>query len=162
MEFFTTGKSRIGFRHIHPLLAEFLRGLPELVDPENLSEAAERRFFPEPARAEDLDELRSDWKAFVEPSLHEAFRSARDVVAADLRSLVEKKDFFELTIPVKHCEDWLNVLNQARLALAADLGFDERALGTSEAPDLLTDRGLAVFRINLFAFMQQCLIEQLE
>jgi len=162
MEFFTTGKTRIGFRRIHPLLAELVRSLPELVEPDALSETAEQRFYPEPTRDDDLDQMRSDWKAFVEPGLQEHFRSARDAVSADLKNLVEKKDLFEISIPLRHAEDWLNVLNQARLALAADLGFDEELLGSTEPPDLVSDRGLAVFRINLYAFMQQCLIEQLE
>jgi len=162
MEFFTPGKSRVGFRHIHPLLAELLRTLPLLVEPEALSEAAERRLFPEPTQDEDLEAMRSDWKAFVEPGLHEHFRSARDVVSADLKGMVQKDDDFELTIPLKHADAWLNVLNQARLALAADVGFNEELLNATGPVDLASDTGFAVFRINLYAFMQQCLIEQIE
>ncbi len=162
MEFYVTGKTRLGFRRIHPLLAELVRSLPSIVDPDALSPAAEQRIYPPPTTGEDLDELRSDWKAFVEPGLQEHFRSARDVVAADLKSLAPKKDEFEFAIPLKHAESWLNVLNQARLTLAADLDFDETLLGSTEAPDLASDRGQVTFRINLYAFMQQCLIEQLE
>jgi hypothetical protein len=162
MEFYVSGKSRIGFRHIHPLLAELVRELPALVEPETLSEAAERRFYPEPSADENLEGLRADWKAFVEPGLQEQFRSARDVVVADLKTLAEKKEEFDFVIPLKHADAWLNVLNQARLALAADLDFDEKLLGANDSLDLATERGLAAFRINLYAFMQQCLIEQLE
>jgi len=161
MEFFN-GKSRVGFRHMHPLLAEIVRTVPAVSDPESLSEAAEQRFYPEPTKAEDLEQVRSDWKAFVEPGLQEHFRSSRDAVAADIKAMVEKKSGFEITIPPRHFEAWLNVLNQARLALAADLGFDEKLLSSTEVPDLGSDLGLAVFRINLYAFMQQCLIEQME
>lgn len=162
MEFHVAAPGRLGFRHIHPLLAELLRTLPDLVEPESLSEAAERRFYPEPTADADLDDLRSDWKAYVEPGLHELFRSSRDVVAADLKGLAPTDDHFQLVIPLKHADAWLNVLNQARLALAADLDFDERALAAGDAPDLSTEHGLKAFRINLYAFMQQCLIEQLE
>ncbi len=162
MEFHLSGKSRYGFRHIHPLLAELVRSLPELGETDALSDAAAHRFYPEPTRADGLDDLRADWKAFVEPDLQEHFRSTRDVVGADLKNLVAKKDLFELTIPAKHADAWINVLNQARLALAADLGFDENLLSASETPDLASERGLAAFRINLYAFMQQCLIEQME
>ena len=162
MEFHLSGKSRYGFRHINPLLAELVRTLPDLIEADALSDAAAHRFYPEPAHGEDLDALRSDWKAFVEPGLQEHFRSSRDIVTADLKSLTAKKDAFEFTIPTKHADAWLNVLNQARLALAAELGFDEKLLGTSEAPDLASERGLLAFRINLYAFMQQCLIEQME
>lgn len=162
MEFYRSGKSRLGFRHIHPLLAELVRSLPDIIDPDALSDAAEQRIYPEPATGAELDDLRADWKAFVQPGLQEHFRSSRDVVAADLKSITRKKDEFEFTIPAKHAEAWLNALNQARLALAADLNFDEKLLGSSDAPDLSSDRGLTAFRINLYAFMQQCLIEQLE
>ncbi|HEY8901819.1 MAG TPA: DUF2017 family protein [Chthoniobacterales bacterium] len=162
MEFYLSGKSRYGFRHIHPLLAELVRTLPDIIAADALSDAAAHRFYPEPAQGEDLDDLRSDWKAFVEPGLQEHFRSSRDIVAADLKSLTAKKDNFELTIPAKHADAWLNVLNQARLALAAEIGFDEKLLGSPEAPDLASERGLVAFRINLYAFMQQCLIEQMD
>jgi hypothetical protein len=162
MEFHLSGKSRLGFRHIHPLLAELVRSLPAVIDPETLSDAAEQRIYPAPVTGGNLDDLRADWKAFVEPGLQEHFRSARDIVSADLKSLTQKEDEFEFTIPAKHAEAWLNVLNQARLALAADLDFDEHALGSNEPPDLASERGLTAFRINLYAFMQQCLIEQLE
>ncbi|MDD5199640.1 MAG: DUF2017 family protein [Terrimicrobiaceae bacterium] len=162
MEFYVPGKSRVGFRHIHPLLAELVRSLPALVEPGALSDEAQQRFYPEPSHDENLRDLRSDWKAFVEPGLQEQFRSARDVVAADLKSLVQRKDTFEITIPLKHADAWLNVLNQARLALAADLGFNESALGATEPPDLSNERGMNIFRVNLYAFMQQCLIEQME
>jgi hypothetical protein len=162
MEFFTSGKSRVGFRHIHPLLAELVRSVSELTEPGMLSDAAERRFYPEPTQAEDMEQVRADWKAFVEPGLQEHFRSTRDAVAADIKAMTEKKDLFELVIPAKHFDAWLNVLNQARLALAADIGFDEKLLASTEAPDLGSDLGLTIFRINLYAFMQQCLIEQME
>ncbi len=163
MEFFIPGKGRLGFRHIHPLLADLVRTLPDLVEPGHLSEAAEQRFYPPPTQAADQEELHADWKAFVEPGLQELFRSNRDVVLADLKTLTaKKKDLLEFTLPLTHAEAWLNVLNQARLALAADLGFDERALAAGDTPDLSTDAGMKAFRVNLYAFMQQCLIEQLD
>jgi hypothetical protein len=162
MEFFTSGKSRIGFRRMHPLLAELVRSLPDLVGSGALSESAERRFYPEPTQEKDFDHLRSDWKAFVEPGLQEHFRSTRDIVATDIKGMTEKKGMLEISIPLTHADAWLNVLNQARLALAADLGFDEKLLGSTEPPDLGTDLGLTIFRINLYAFMQQCLIDRME
>ncbi len=162
MEFYTSGKSRVGFRHIHPLLAELVGGLPALVEPGRLSEAAERRFYPSPTEDESLEHMQADWKAFVEPGLQEHFRSARDVVAADLKSLKPKGEEFELSIPLAHAEAWINALNQARMALGADLDFDEKLLASGEPPDLSSAHGLAAFRINLYAFMQQCLIEQVE
>ncbi len=164
MQFQILDDAAIGFTRIHPLLAELLRNVPLATDPRNLSESAQERLFPPPSDDPDLDRLRSDWAAFVTPDLSEHFQSARDVVAADLRRLDETEDqLFELRIPNGHAEAWLNVLNQARLALATDIGYEQEDPDeVGEAPDLLTESGVATFRLNLYAFMQQCLVEFLD
>lgn len=150
------------FRKIHPLLAEFIRSIPDTIDPEQLSDEAQTRIFPGATDEPDLDTMRSEWKAYVEPDLQEHFRSTREVVVADLKQMTESKGLLELQIAPAHAEAWLNALNQARLVLAADLGFDEKILTTTEAPDITTEEGSRVFRLNLFAFMQQCLIDRMD
>ncbi len=163
MQFHTIDDTAIGFRQIHPLLAEFVRGVAVVTDPRNLSEGAQERLYPTPSTDPDLDRLRSDWQAFVTPDLTEHFQSARDTVAADLRRLEQNEDqFFEFTIPNQHAEAWLNVLNQARLTLATDAGYEDEMPEESAAPDLLTESGVRSFQLNLYAFMQQCLVEHLE
>jgi hypothetical protein len=162
LEFFTSGKTRVGYRYIDPVLLELITSLPSLTEPGNLSESAEKRFFPEPAQGEETEALRADWHAFVQPGLDELFRSTRDIVAADLKRVIDTKTGFEISIPYKHIEAWINVLNQARLALAADLGFDENLLGSSTPPDLDLDRALMLDRISLYEFMQMCLIESID
>ncbi len=162
MEFHTSGEAEIAFRNIHPLLAGLIRSIPDALSHEELSSAAEARLYPAPTSDPDLDDLRDDWNAFVTPGLQSHFQSARDIVGADLRRFTATEDDAELTIPFKHADAWLNVLNQARLALAASVSFDEEALESGEMPDLLTERGVVIFRINLYAFMQQCLIDRLD
>lgn len=162
MEFHVPNDSTLGFRGIHPLIAEFVRALPDTTDPTSLSQAAEGRLYPEPSTDPQLDEMRADWHAYVAPDLLAHFQSARDLVASDLRRMTEADELFEILIPRKNADAWLNVLNQARLVLATNAGLDDRSLDANEAPDLLSERGLTIFRINLYAFMQQCLVELLE
>lgn len=162
MEFYTPGDTTIGFRNVHPLLADLIRSIPDSLGSGQLSAAAESRLFPSPSADPDHDDLRSDWDAFVTPGLQSHFQSAREVVGADLRRFVDDGAGGDLRIPTKHADAWLNVLNQARLALAASIAFDEDALESGEIPDLLTERGLIIFRINLYAFMQQCLVDQVD
>ncbi len=163
MQFHIVNDTAIGFQKIHPLLAEFVRGVPNLTDPRNLSEDAQERLYPTPSTDPDLDRLRSDWQAFVTPDLTEHFQTARDTVAADLRRLSQGEDqFFEFTIPNQHAEAWLNVLNQARLTLATDAGYQDAIPNEDAPPDLLSEHGVRTFQLNLYAFMQQCLVEHLE
>jgi hypothetical protein len=163
MQFHIIDDTAIGFRQIHPLLAEFVRAVPVVTDPRHLSEDAQERLYPTPSTDPDLDRLRSDWQAFVTPDLTEHFQSARDVVGADLRRLHQRDgQFFEFVIPNQHAEAWLNVLNQARLTLAADAGYSDAIPNENEAPDLLSEHGVKTFQLNLYAFMQQCLVEFLE
>lgn len=167
MEFYQPAKDRFGFRKIHPLLMDLIRSIPSTADLLHLSPDAENRIFPGPvADGEGLESLAADWSAFVAPDLHRRFTAATEVVEADLRSAAEAPDGsgFHFEIPLSHAESWLNTLNQVRLILATNLGLDsdDAPLDPEATPDLLSERGLGIFQINLFAFMQQCLIEQLE
>lgn len=161
MEFHVPDTKHCGFRLIHPRLAECLREMPAYLA--NLSSKAERRFFPSPAEDADADELRADWKAHVEPGLHDQFGSARDAVAADLRAMSEDDGTFDLLIPANHIDAWLNVLTQMRLALAEDFDIvDTIAASGDDPPDLSTPRGLAILQSELFMFMQECLVRHVE
>ncbi len=162
MEFYTPSDSSIGFRGIHPLVADLIRIIPDSLNRNRLSAAAEARLFPEPTHDPSIAAMRADWNAFVTPELQSHFQSARDMVSADLRRFTAGGGMDDLLIPLKHADAWLNVLNQVRLALAADIDFDETALESGEMPDLLSERGMIVFRINLYAFMQQCLVDALD
>jgi hypothetical protein len=162
MEFYTPNASVVGFRAIHPLVADLIRVIPDSLNRNRLSAAAEARLFPEPTHDPAISGMRADWNAFVTPDLQSHFQSARDIVSADLRRFTSGGEMGELQIPLKHADAWLNVLNQIRLSLAAEINFDEAALESGETPDLLSERGMIVFRINLYAFMQQCLVDALD
>ena len=112
------------FDFVAPHLYEILCGIREAA--ETPDPRVEARFFPEPSEGDDS--LAEDWKAFVQPDLHEGFQSARETVAADLRGAKERKTgHFTFTIPKAHIDAWLSALNQARLALAEWLGRQGRS-----------------------------------
>lgn len=156
MEFYETSEGRLGFRDIPPILADLLRLIPRWSDRE--SEAAEARLFPNPSSAPDEDSLRDDWKAFVQPELHEIFRDARQVVEADLRSMSEEDGHFLLEFPLKHAEAWVSALNQARLALAAQHGLEERELDRHSPMEIHNERDLALLQIDIYTELQIWLI----
>lgn len=162
MEFSVSRSKVFRFRKIHPLLAEVVRSIPDVIDPDFLSDDAQTRLFPGATDDPHLDTVREEWKAYVEPDLQEHFRSSREVIISDLKQMTAAKGGEELQIAPAHAEAWLNALNQARIALAADVGFDEDALTSTEPPDITTEKGSRIFRLNLFAFMQQCLIEKMD
>ncbi len=162
MQFQVNSENEVTFRKIHPLVAELIRNLPFIVDPNHLSDAAEGRLYPDPSTDPDDEEMRADWRAFVSPDIQAHFQSARDTVASDLRRLrlPEDEQLLEVTIPTQHVDAWLNVLNQARLALAADATFDESVLEENDGEaDLLSEEGVTTFRIHLYAAMQESLVE---
>ncbi len=165
MQFHVNDENQVVFRGIHPLVAELIRNIPFIVDPNHLSTAAEGRLYPEPSTDPEDDPMRADWQAFVAPDIQAHFQSARDTVISDLRRLhlPEDEQLLEVTIPTQHVDAWLNVLNQARLTLAADSTYDESALDDEEAgPDLLSEQGVTTFRIHLYAAMQESLVEFLQ
>lgn len=157
MEFYETDEGRLGIREIPLVLADLLRQAPHCGNRE--SEEVEARLFPVPSIDASEEGLREDWKVHVEPELHEWFLSARQVVEADLRGMKEENEFCELEIPRNHAEAWLNALNQARLALAAEYGFGEKELSQQGPLHVMNEKDLAVLQINFFAMIQQWLVE---
>jgi hypothetical protein len=115
----------------------------------------EGRFFPDPAADEDLVQ---DWKSLVHPELHELFQSARETVRADLRSASEKDGTHALRIPPSHADAWLGALNQARLAIAEESGFDEKDMAAEPAPTPDDPRAIALFQISFYGFIQEILV----
>jgi len=89
MKFSATDDQHILFDEIPPILAEWIVKIPRLVDAEIHSDAVESRLFPAPAGAEN-EEIREDWKAHVQPELHEWFLSARSLVSEDVKNLQQQ------------------------------------------------------------------------
>ncbi len=129
------GKSLV-LADLEPFIILLLRELPAASDPGE-HPAARARLFPAPSHAPGEDELREDWRQFVEPDLAHLFLTSRETVEEDLKSLdhnTPKSLLFgvkgevpapyeatraALTLPRSHLEAWLSVLNQARLVLGA-------------------------------------------
>jgi hypothetical protein len=157
MELFVTSEGLFVIREIPAFVAELFRRIPRWADQD--SEKAEARLFPSPSSDEDEDELRSDWKAHVQPELYSQFHSAREIVDADLRRM-EEEDEFSLSIARSHVDAWIHALNQARLAIAAEMEFTDAELEAA-SPSVVTDeRDLALFQIGFYALIQQWMIEQ--
>lgn len=159
MDSYRLKRGGLGLRAIPLALAEFLRQAPRIGRD---SEKAETRFFPAPSLDAAENALRQDWKAVVEPDLHELFQSARDIVEADLRNMREEPGGFLLEIPAKHIDAWLNAMNQARLALAAEHNLAEQELSAPGPIDIRSERDLALLQINFFAVVQHFLLDELE
>jgi hypothetical protein len=122
-------------------------------------DGAEARLYPPPSQDPDLEELVSDWNAHVQPGLQELFQSTRDVVAADLRQLDRGEEFPTLVIPLKHADAWLNALNQARLVLACEHGFEEAELSRPPRMPPSSPRDVARFQMDFYALLQEALLE---
>ncbi len=148
---------------IDPFLAELLRQIPESTQSESLP-AIEQRLFSAPIATEEK-EFCADWKAYVEPQLRRLFETTGETVKTDLRQLaVEGKPFANcaLRIPMAHSEAWLNVLNQARLALAAKFDFTEAELSDHYRSPIGSRRDLSLFQVNFYGFLQEFILRELE
>lgn len=161
MEFYGPSEGRLGVRDIPPVLADLMSRIPRWGDSE--SEAAEARLFPCPSTEPREEDLRADWKAHVQPELHEFFQSARHVVEADLRGMkAGDGGAFTMEFSAKHAEAWLNALNQARLALAARHNLGEEELSQPSPMPISNERDLARIQVNFYAALQQWLVEVLD
>jgi hypothetical protein len=148
------------FEGINPLLQKMLteiRTSAELDDPR-----VEARFFQSPTTDPEAEDLREDWKAFVQPDLHSAFASSREVVDADLRRCSSTpQGHRSLLIPKNHIDHWLCALNQARLALVESHGFSESEM--SRQPENLEDlRDYALLQLSIYGLMQEWLVSLLD
>jgi hypothetical protein len=160
MEFYETADGRIGLREVPVVFADLLRQIPNCGDRE--SEAVESRLFPTPSLDASEEDLRDDWKAHVQPGLHELFLSSRQVVEADLRAIKEEDEACSLEFPVKHADAWMNALNQARLALAAQHGLGDKELEGPGPMHILNERDLALLQIDFYGGILQWLVQVME
>ena len=143
------------------LCAQFiLQIVPNATDTENT--AAASRLFSTPTQGRE-PEFEQDWKDYVHPDLRNIFRSAQKIVEEDLKRFhpPESGESATLRIPLKNLEAWIHTLNQARLAISATHDFCEEDL---EKPvSLVGDaRGLALFQVHFYGFMQECFLQQLD
>lgn len=141
---------------LHKMLSE-IRTAAELDDPR-----VEARFYQSPTHDPDSEDLREDWKAFVQPDLHSAFATSREAVEADLRrSSLDKKGHRSLLIPRNHIDHWLCALNQARLAIVEFHGFTEAEMGR-QPENLENPRDYALLQLSIYGLMQEWLVSVLD
>jgi hypothetical protein len=147
---------------LDPFLAELLRQIPASTFTENASLAEERLFSPPADPAEK--EFCAEWKLYVQPELRRLFRSATETVAADLEQLSGNEKTFAnrtLLIPANHADAWLNVLNQARLIIAAKNDFSDGELGDNYRSPIGSRRDLSLFQVNFYGFLQEFILREL-
>ncbi len=124
--------------------------------------AIQHRLFCQPTGGRE-PEFERDWKEYVEPDLQNIFKSAQEIVEGDLKKFVpaDSDESATLRIPVKNLEAWIHTLNQARLAISARNDFTEEDM---ERPVSLAGdaRGLALFQVHFYGFVQECFLQQLE
>ncbi|MEO6848644.1 MAG: hypothetical protein ABI443_13015 [Chthoniobacterales bacterium] len=160
MQFFFTVDQQIGFDEIPPLWAEWLKEIPCIIAEGRESEEVESRLFPSPEH--ENEERLSDWKAHVQPDLHQCFLSASSLVSEDVKNLKKIDDYFSLSFPGAHAGGWLNALNQARIILAEIHSLKERdineVLSVFESPQ----RTIAILKMDFYASIQYDLVEFLE
>ena len=150
----------VSFEGIDSLLFKMLseiRPAAEMDDPR-----VEARFFQTPSHDPDAEVLREDWKAFVQPDLHSAFASSREVVEADLRrAALTPSGHRTLLIPRTHIDHWLSALNQARLALVEFHGFSEKEM-SNQPENLENPRDYALLQVSIYGLMQEWLVSLLD
>ena len=124
--------------------------------------AAHQRLYSQPTQGRE-PEFERDWKEYVEPDLRQIFKTAQEVVEGDLQKFqpAESDENTSLRIPMKHLEAWIHTLNQGRLALSARYDFTEEDM---EKPVSLGGdaRGLALFQVHFYGFVQECFLQQLD
>ncbi|MFN2476849.1 MAG: DUF2017 family protein [Chthoniobacterales bacterium] len=148
---------------LDPFLAELLRQIPESTRTEG-SPDAERRLFSDPAEASE-EELRAEWKLYVEPELRSIFQTATETVAGDLAQLDSTAKPFAnctLRIPTEHGDAWLSALNQARLVIAAKYAFTDGELCDHYRSPIGSRRDLSLFQVNFYGFLQEFILQEMQ
>ncbi len=124
--------------------------------------AARERLYSSPTEGRE-PAFEQDWKNYVEPDLRDLFRTAQEVVLADLKDFPpnDPEEANTLHIPMKNLDAWIHALNQARLALSARYDFTERDMEVA-MPLEGDERALALFQVHFYGFLQECFLRQLE
>jgi hypothetical protein len=142
---------------------ELLRQIPVSADPGD-SDAARERIYPAATNDPRATQAIEDWRAYVHPALKELFTTASQTVREDLEvfeQLDDSNDNWAFEIPAAHFDQWLNVLNQARLALAARFEFQEKEMNQNGPRTIETARDLSLFQVHFYGFLQECLLQDL-
>jgi hypothetical protein len=141
---------------------ELLRQIPVSAEPGD-SDAARQRLYPAPSSSDEG--ANEEWTTYIQPDLEKLFASSSDVVRDDLEDFEQldeaDEDSWTFEIPSEHFDQWLNVLNQARLSLAARFDFHEKDMNQGGPESIETTRDLSLFQIHFYGFLQECLLADL-
>ena len=142
---------------------ELLRQIPVSADPGD-SDAARERIYPAAINEPRGTPANEDWRSYVHPELKQLFTTTSQTVREDLEKfeqLDDSEDNWAFEIPAAHFDQWLNVLNQARLALSARFEFQEKEMNQSGPGTIETVRDLSLFQVHFYGFLQECLLQDL-
>jgi len=142
---------------------ELLRQIPVSADPGD-SDAARERIYPAASNDPGEAQANNEWRDYVHPELKELFTTSSQTVRDDLETfeqLDETQDNWAFKIPAAHFDQWLNVLNQARLSLAARFDFQEKEMSQNGPRAIETVRDLSLFQVHFYGFLQECLLQDL-
>ena len=142
---------------------ELLRQIPVSADPGD-SDAARERIYPAVTNDPRGAEANEDWRTYVHPELKQIFTTASETVREDLEAfeqLDETNENWAFEIPADHFDKWINVLNQARLALAARFEFEEKEMGENGPGTIESVRDLSLFQVHFYGFLQECLLQDM-
>ena len=104
----------------------------------------------------------SDWKEYVAPELQTLFTSCHEHVLSDLAVLQQgdpSDHTRSFTIPLTHRDAWLRMLSMVRLSLASQHHIAEEEFQKKDPTSLTELQQKALLQMEIFAVMQQCLIE---
>jgi len=155
-------RSRDGLRlaRLDLFFVELMRQIPVSADPAD-SDAARQRLYPGITADPQENE---EWRTYVHPELAELFSGAGGIVREDLETfeqLDDTNDNWAFEIPADHFDQWLNVLNQARLSLAARFAFTEEEMAQSGPATIESTRDLSLFQVHFYGFLQECLLQDI-
>ncbi len=142
---------------------ELLRQIPVSADPGD-SAAARDRIYPAASNDPLASLVNEEWRTYVHPELKEFFTTSSQTVRDDLETfeqLDDSQDNWAFEIPAMHFDQWLNVLNQARLSLAARFEFQEKEMSQNGPRTIETVRDLSLFQVHFYGFLQECLLQDL-
>ena len=142
---------------------ELLRQIPVSADPRDC-DAARDRIYPVASNDPQATVANEEWRTYVHPELAELFSGAGGIVREDLETfeqLDDTNDNWAFEIPADHFDQWLNVLNQARLSLAARFAFTEEEMAQSGPATIESTRDLSLFQVHFYGFLQECLLQDI-
>lgn len=106
-------------------LTTLLGGVADDAEPDGTSDPVLERLFPRAYLDPTEEEAESDWQRLVHDDLVSGRRKALASVEGTLAAATIRRGRFELTLNDEQAQDWLAVLNDARLALGTRLQVTE-------------------------------------